>query len=117
MSLYGSYRLECFTCAIAYIVEPTLFIQSFAGENPFENVVQPSMHHFFGVGVPKSESKAVDALQTFDFGRYSGLLNYEISNRTYTDINDRISSCNQKHDCIKIATQVLREQYLGSRIK
>ncbi len=58
-------------CAIAYCFESTEFLKPLVGGSLAECAVQRSVCHFFGLGGPKSNQKALDALQTFDFSSSS----------------------------------------------
>ncbi len=70
---------------MAYSFESTELVQPVLCANQAEYALQQSVCHFFGLGVPKSNQKALDALQAFDFTSFGTGLEVAVSNLLVTD--------------------------------
>ena len=56
--------------AVQYSFQSPQLVQPLIESDKYERAFQQSICHFFGLGVPKNNQKAIDALQSFDSGAY-----------------------------------------------
>ncbi len=68
--------------AIKYGFEAPQLVQRLIKMKQAESAFQKSICHFFGLGVPKSNQKAVDAFRTLDSSSYSLMVEEEGMNHS-----------------------------------